>query len=123
LYGTTGLGGAFGYGVLYQVTLAGQGSVIYTFGKTALDSRIPNCALFQGSDGNFYGTAQSGGANSSGTIFVATPAGVETVLYSFGNTSGDGLIPHAGLIQNSNGHFFGTTSAGGSTSSGTIFKF
>ena len=39
--------------------------------------------LVEGSDGNFYGTTQGGGAFSSGTVFRVTPAGVLTVVHSF----------------------------------------
>jgi uncharacterized repeat protein (TIGR03803 family) len=123
LYGTTGDGGSGAAGVLYKITLAGRVSIIYTFGQSYLDGEGPNCTLVQGSDGNFYGTTQRGGANFAGTIFEVTPAGSETVLYSFGNTPGDGLVPSSGLIYHYNGHFFGTTSAGGTNNSGTVFKF
>jgi hypothetical protein len=57
-----------------------------------------------------------------GTIFKITPAGVESVLYSF--TGGaDGAGPIAGLIQGADGNFYGTTFYRGASNDGTVFKF
>jgi uncharacterized repeat protein (TIGR03803 family) len=99
--------------------------VLHTFTNGA-DGGDPD-GLIQGSDGNFYGTATTGGAGYEGTIFKITPAGVETVLYAF--TGGaDGSGPNA-LIQGSDGYLYGTTSICESwpgidiTLSGTVFKF
>ncbi len=86
--------------------------------------------MIQGSDSNFYGTTESGGPNGDGTLYKITPQGTETVLHLFGTSSGDGYHPQAGLIQASDGNFYGTTSDGGTNSScengagcGTIFRF
>jgi hypothetical protein len=35
------------------------------------------------------------------------------VLYSFGGTNGDGTNPHAGLIYDATGNFYGTTGEAG----------
>jgi len=86
--------------------------------------------LVQGSDGNFYGTTNYGGENASqnasaGTVFMVTPAGVITSLFSF-NQVGDGFPngaqPEAGLIFGSDGNLYGTTRKGGANDKGTIFK-
>ena len=58
-------------------------------------------------------------ADGCGTIFEITPAGQLTPLYSFGFS--DGAFPYAGLIQATNGNFYGTTSAGGTNGQGTVF--
>ena len=47
----------------------------------------------------------------------------QSVLYSFGDFSGDGESPVGGLIQTGNGNFYGTTSAGGTSGFGTVFDF
>lgn len=52
---------------------------------------------------------------------VSTPAGLETVLYSFGS-SGDKQGPQGGVIEGSDGNFYGTTYSGGAHSEGTVFK-
>ena len=80
----------------------------------------------QGSDGNFYGTTSSGGTGTSfnGTIFKMTPTGGLTTLVEFtGNgTSNEGSNPTAGLVQGSDGNFYGTTRGGGASGAGTVFK-
>ena len=91
------------------------------------DGALPFGSLKQGTDGNFYGTTSQGGLGSCssppvgcGTVFKMTPGGTLTTLHNF-NTS-DGANPIAGLIQATDGNFYGTTTAGGITGSGTIFK-
>jgi uncharacterized repeat protein (TIGR03803 family) len=80
--------------------------------------------LVQGTDGNLYGTAAAGGANSGGTVFKVTPTGTLTTLYSFcaQPKCADGMTPYAGLVLASNGTFYGTTSVGGLNGDGTVFS-
>jgi uncharacterized repeat protein (TIGR03803 family) len=74
-----------------------------------------------GSDGNFYVTTYSGGATGQGTVFRIAPNGSFTSLYSF--TGGpDGGQPYAGLVQGMDGNLYGSTSEGGFTRTGTLFK-
>jgi uncharacterized repeat protein (TIGR03803 family) len=94
----------------------------------------PYMALVQGTDGNFYGTTQKGGVSAYaadvGTVFKITPTGTETVLYNFCSQPNctDGVNPYAGLIQATDGNFYGTTFYGGAYEScpaggcGTIFR-
>ena len=118
-YGTTYYGGN-NYGTVYKVTPQGIKTVLYSFAG-GNDGANPYAELIQGSDGNFYGTTQYGGANNYGTVYKVTPAGVETVLWSF--TGGnDGALPYAGLIQGSDGNLYGTTNNGGTANLGTVFK-
>src|SRR5579863_6613825 len=94
----------------------------------------PSLPLVEGIDGNFYGTTLAGGASSAsdgGTIFSMSPAGTETVLYSFCAVSSkclDGALPEA-LVQTSDGDFYGTTLEGGTVAAcatnggcGTLFR-
>src|ERR1700733_1997609 len=78
----------------------------------------PFGSVVQGTDGNFYGTTAFGGAHVSGTVFMVSPGGTLTTLYTFGSASGDGASPKAGLIQGKDGNFYGTTDGG----IGTIFR-
>jgi len=79
--------------------------------------------LIQGTDGNFYGTTlRGGGSNSAGTIFKITPGGTLTQLYSFGSISTDGVFPSSGLIQATDGNFYGTTSGDSNSTFGTVFR-
>jgi len=128
LYGTTSLGGAncppFGCGTVFKITPSGTLTTLYSFcplGTPCTDGDSPN-ALVQATDGNFYGTTVYGGANLAGTVFKITPSGTLTTLYNFCTQSGcsDGANPQAGLIQATDGSFYGTTS--NPTSGGTVFK-
>ncbi len=120
-YGTTQLGGANGAGEFFQCTTGGEFTPLYSFGATANDAAEPEDALVQGPDGNFYGVSQFGGAHGNGTIFEMTPAGVETVLYSFKGAS-DGGVPTAGLVLATDGDFYGTTGGGGAKGTGALYK-
>jgi len=129
-YGTTAFGGKYGYGTVFKITPAGAETVLYSFTNSPPDGYAPQAGLIQGTDGNFYGTASFGGDYGGGTVFRITPAGAETVLYSFTGGAGssgkpDGLYPVASLIEGSDHNFYGTTAYGGISSSpgpGTVFK-
>ncbi|MBV9742822.1 MAG: hypothetical protein JO099_03595, partial [Acidobacteriia bacterium] len=94
------------------------------FTSLAQFSVVPASGLVQGTDGNFYGTTQGGTINGSnygnGTVFKMTPGGALTTVYTF--SGNDGQYPAAGLIQGTDGNFYGTTSAGGTNGKGTVFK-
>jgi uncharacterized repeat protein (TIGR03803 family) len=64
-----------------------------------------------------------GGTHGDGTIFRISPSGVYTSLYSFGGVPKGGTGPEAGLVQGSDGNFYGTTAGGGTNNDGTVFKF
>jgi uncharacterized repeat protein (TIGR03803 family) len=131
LYGTTSFGGLYHAGTAFKMTLDRVETVLYSFGASPSDGATPS-ALIQGRDGNFYGTTASGGANycdlipgtgnNCGTVVKITPAGVETVLYSFGASPSDGTEPIAPLMQASDGNLYGTTVSGGAYGLGTVFK-
>jgi uncharacterized repeat protein (TIGR03803 family) len=126
-YGTTPFGGAANSGTVFSVTPAGALTVLYEFSGSA-DGYKPN-GLVLGSDGNFYGTTVGGcqflpcptPPNLVGTIFSITPAGALTTLYTFGDA--DGQNPVTGLVQGTDGNFYGTTYNGGINNLGTFFKF
>ncbi len=97
--------------------------VLHSF--DGLDGLNPYAAVIQGSDGNFYGTTQGGGANGVGTVFKLTPSGTVTTLHSFCEqppNCPDGLFPTAGVVRGRDGNLYGTTDAGGANSSGMVFK-
>src|ERR1039457_1010591 len=84
---------------------AQQYTVLHAFAES--DGQDPLAGLVQGSDGNFYGTTNQGGAMGAGTVFKITPAGALTTLYPFAGS--DGSHPYAGLVQGTDGNFYGTT--------------
>lgn len=139
LYGLTSNGGKFGGGgTFFKITTAGQYSSLYSFASSPTDGHTPS-GITQGSDGNFYGTTASGGANTCalipqagtncGTVFRMTSAGVQTILHSFGSAPSDGIQPLRTLLEGDDGYFYGTTSMGGANQCasnphdcGTAFK-
>jgi uncharacterized repeat protein (TIGR03803 family) len=135
-YGTTQLAGANGGGTVFKIAATGAVTTLYSFCSQSLcaDGKYPN-GLVQGMDGDFYGTTMNGGANCPngelcGTIFKITPSGSLTTLHSFCALSGcaDGANPNAGVIQGTDGNFYGTTVYGGPNMylreccAGTIFQ-
>lgn len=119
-YGTTASGGANGsYGTIFKISSTGTFNQLHSF--SGADGSGPAAALALGSNGNFYGSTVSGGANNAGSIFTVTSAGALTTLYSFSGP--DGSAPRAPLTLNTDGNFYGTTSSGGANPQyGTVFK-
>ena len=80
--------------------------------------------LIADSSGNLYGTTLVGGSYSGGVVFKLSPSGTETVLYSFCSlpSCSDGAAPAAGLIADSSGNLYGTTTYGGASGIGVVFK-
>jgi len=118
-YGTT-WGGGMTDGSVFKITTNGALSSLHSF-TGGNDGCYPEAGLVQGSDGDFYGTTYEGGTNDAGSVFKITPSGVLTSLYSFTGEN-DGASPEAGLVQGSDGNFYGTTYGGGADNSGTVFK-
>ena len=115
-----------GWGTIFKVTPGGTLTTLH-------DSTGESDGLVQATDGNFYGTASPGGTYDEGTVFKITPSGTLTTLYSFCQQYRDGLCtdgdyPSAGLVQATDGNFYGTTAAGGTSSNcygdgcGTVFS-
>jgi uncharacterized repeat protein (TIGR03803 family) len=133
LYGTTGYGGTYTNGTVFKISTNGALTTLYSF--TGDDGVGPVGALVQGSDGDFYGTTaytcyswsrEGFGPSGAGTVFKISSNGAFTSLYSL--TGGNnGWYPQAGLVQGSDGSFYGTTEEGGMYGSdyggyGTVFK-
>jgi uncharacterized repeat protein (TIGR03803 family) len=117
-YGTSWNGGSGG-GNIFQMDAAGNVNNLHSL--TSAEGVNPRARLVQASNGSFYGTAQNGGAHGKGAIFRLTTNGVFTTVYSFtGGT--DGSYPWGELVQGSDGYFYGTTSAGGASGNGTVFR-
>ena len=110
---------------LATAALAQSETVIYSF-TGGSDGADPNGGVVLDSKGNLYGTVFSGGANGAGAVFELSPntggGWTETVIYSFGFTTGAGFLPSSGLIFDTQGNLYGETLAGGTTGAGTIFE-
>jgi uncharacterized repeat protein (TIGR03803 family) len=123
LYGTAEIGGAFGFGTVFEVNTTGNEIVLYSFTGTGGDGAYPIGGLVLDSQGNLFGTTFEGGAYGYGAVFKLDSAGTETVLYSFTGAGEDGAYPGAGLLRNAAGTLYGTTTeGGGSSDGGTVFK-
>ncbi len=133
-YGTTTAGGTSsacgndGCGTVFSITTAGTLTTLHDFDFK--DGSHPN-AVLQATDGNFYGTAWTGGASDAcstygcGTVFKITSKGKLTTLHNFDASDGSG--PIGWLVQATNGNLYGTTRTpphgeGGGYGYGTIFE-
>ncbi|MBL9117860.1 MAG: hypothetical protein JNJ83_22820 [Verrucomicrobiaceae bacterium] len=120
LYGTTQFGGhSSSTGTVFKITTSGAHTVLHRFENP--NGVGPNDGLVEGADGNFYGTTVNGGVSGWGVVFKVTSGGTHTVLRSFTDVSA-GAYPQAGLVQGSDGSFYGTTQQGGTSIYGTVFK-
>jgi uncharacterized repeat protein (TIGR03803 family) len=119
IYGVAQSGGTHGNGIFYTLTVltgVSQAQILYSFGATSDDASNPTQAPAQGLDGNFYGTSAGGSITPGcpagcGAVYRITPAGEETVLYSFGTNRADQASPMCSpgpLILGSDGNFYGT---------------
>jgi uncharacterized repeat protein (TIGR03803 family) len=118
VYGTTLVGGnETNSGVAFGIDPSGAFEILHTFCSQ------PNCddggvfysGLIQATDGNLYGVNAYGGNTNHGTAFQLTTSGTVTTLYSFCSQPSctDGSGPDGGLLQATNGAFYGTTGTGG----------
>jgi uncharacterized repeat protein (TIGR03803 family) len=136
LYGTTNWGGPgsggtqcqdHGCGIFYTISYKGVLTPLYNFclATGCPDGAGASSGVILASNGDFFGTSGSGGANNFGTIFTITPTGTLTTLYSFCAQSGcpDGGFPGYPPIQATDGNFYGTTgSYGANGTGGTLYK-
>jgi uncharacterized repeat protein (TIGR03803 family) len=130
-YGTLYAGVNGGGGTVFQISPSGSLTIIYSFAIPADEDASTYAGLVQGSDGNLYGTTTDGGSKEAGTAFRINPIPIVldhtnfysyATLYSFGSFPNDGSDPQAGLVQGSDGNFYGTTAFGGTNGWGTVFK-
>jgi uncharacterized repeat protein (TIGR03803 family) len=144
LYGTTGQGGSgclvkegsTGCGTVFELSpTAGGGwaeQVLYRFGEAEADGTYPSAGLVMDTAGNLYGTTWNGGDSTlcapdgCGTVFELSRglgrSWKEKVLYDFGSSNGVEQASSGGLIFDSAGSLYGTTSIGGGVSAGTVFE-
>lgn len=71
--------------------------------------------------GNLYGTTSGGGTFNYGVVYELTTTGVQTVLHNFAGGT-DGANPDGFLVRDKAGNLYGTTTAGGTSGAGTVFK-
>jgi uncharacterized repeat protein (TIGR03803 family) len=111
------------HGNIFKITKTGVYTVLYNFNQNpAATGNRPKGSLIRGSNGNFYGMTSENGPGGGGTIFsLNSTGGGFQVLASFILPSTGG-IPNGKLFDGQDGYLYGTTTKGGSSDAGTIFK-
>jgi uncharacterized repeat protein (TIGR03803 family) len=120
LYGTTGGGGAYGYGTVFKLA-SGTDTILHSFAYGTTDGAYPQAGVLMDSSGNLYGTTYEGGSSGYGIAFEVTSLGGFTVIHNF-TGSGDGINPLDALVMDSSGNLYGTTWKGGAHNYGLVFE-
>ncbi|MFZ1009905.1 MAG: choice-of-anchor tandem repeat GloVer-containing protein, partial [Candidatus Sulfotelmatobacter sp.] len=128
LYGTTADGGTYGFGTVFELIHAADGSwaekVLHSFNDTDDGGATPLASLIFDPSGNLYGTTTGGGSFHAGGIFELKRghggSWTTKVLHFFND--GDGRTPYASLILDAAGNLYGTTQIGGPNHGGTVFE-
>lgn len=137
LYGITAYGGSctlydLGCGSVFKMTPAGALTTLHFFSGS--DGAYPFGGLLLDTDGRFYGTTVTAGANCAsldgcGTVFKISPKGDFSTLYTFCAQPNctDGIQPSGSLVRGLDGDLYGITAYGGTSTKcslgcGTIFK-
>ena len=127
LYGTTLNGGKYANGTAFELVPksgAWGERILHNFNNNGTDGYLPYAGLAIDGVGNLYGTTIYGGANDNGSVYKLTPTGrswSETILHSFLKNGVDGAYPYAGLVFDSSGNLYGTTT-GMNYNYGTVFE-
>jgi uncharacterized repeat protein (TIGR03803 family) len=137
LYATASMGGAYNDGEVFELAPGSSGqwteTAIHSFSGLNGDGSGPQGDLVFDSSGNLYGTTLLGGTNAGlchvngcGIVYELSPPASgknwrQKVLHTFSRST-DGQEPFAGLVLDSAGNLYGTTTLGGSGNQGTAFK-
>jgi uncharacterized repeat protein (TIGR03803 family) len=111
LFGTTLNGGEFNSGIVFEVTISGEETVLYSFCALAncADGGYPYGPVVIDSGGNLYGVNNAG-------VFEVTPQGVETLIYatsSLDQCNGAYYCLEYALVMDTVGNLYGINSEGG----------
>lgn len=127
LYGTTGYGGPYFMGNVFELTPSGgvwTETVLHTFSKG--DGNTPDAGVIVDGAGNLYGTTFMGGKADVGIVYKLSPSSggtwSEKILHDFQAAGVDGTNPLSGLVMDSHGFLYGTTANGGIGGLGTVFE-
>ena len=101
-YGTTPLGGDFGFGTVFEIDRTGAERVVYSF-TGGVDGANPDAPLVLDAKGNLYGTTYAVGSSGEGTVFEIDTDGSETVLHSFSGGA-DGANPGSAVVFDTKGN-------------------
>jgi uncharacterized repeat protein (TIGR03803 family) len=101
------------------MTSAGTLTTLHSFDET--DGASPEAPLIQATDGNFYSTTYNGGSQGYGTAYKITSGGTLTTLHNFDDDT-EGSAIASGLVQASDGNFYGSTTLAGPNGYGAVYK-
>ena len=124
--GVSETGGAYGFGVLYQLKQDGTVRLLSHFGGPELPGGGGRkCDLMRDAAGIIWSATSSGGTGGEGTVFKFDPATeVTTTVVQFATTGqpSPGAAPEGGLALGSDGFLWGTCSRGGLSGNGAVYK-
>ncbi len=120
LFGTTNRGGTFENGAVYKINKNGADfAVIHHFSN---EGKQPWSGVIA-ANGKIFGTTSLGGNSNGGIVFSIREDGTSfELLRDLSRTNEDGFAPSAALVRAQDGHYYGTTEAGGDFGFGTIFR-
>lgn len=129
LYGQTETGGAYGKGIVFQMSPKSGGGwtyrILHSFGNGS-DGAGPIFGPILYAGGNLYGTTTQGGTANAGTAFELSPKSgggwSYRIIHSFGVIATDGCLPWSGLIIDASGNLYGTASSCGGHGYGSVFE-
>lgn len=106
-------------------------TVVWNFSNSNGDGAKPfSNSLISDGKGNLFGATAGGGSSNCvsgcGVVFELSPNGSggynETILHDFTGTNGDGEYPPGSLVFDPQGNLYGTTIAGGTNGTGTVYE-
>jgi uncharacterized repeat protein (TIGR03803 family) len=126
LYGAAGgCGSSASLGEIFRLTQSGgvwTETILHTFAGGTSDGGSPSGSMILASDGYLYGTTNSGGASTAGSVFRIGTSGGLTNIHYFSPSSG----PNGNSVTQQTGAssltLFGTSTYGGSSGYGAIYK-
>ncbi|HEY5046482.1 MAG TPA: choice-of-anchor tandem repeat GloVer-containing protein, partial [Rhizomicrobium sp.] len=126
LYGTGSGDEKAADGQVFKLTNSGgawKETTLLTFDGS--NGSTPFTGPIRGPDGVFYGTTAYGDAYNGGNVYALSKKGgkwVNSTIWAFGGTAGDGMQPECDLVMDKSGNLFGTTFNGGTYNVGTVFE-
>ncbi len=124
LYGTTRGGGSSGYGTVFKLNKNGSGyTILHSLQGSPDEGAGCFAGLLEASDGVLYGTTIQGGSYGDGTVFSLNKDGSNfQTLHHFQGGGADGVGPRGGLVEGLDEALYGTTTYGGASNAGCVFK-
>ena len=106
-YGTTSDGGASNFGTVFHMSDTGDVTTLHSFTFALDDGAYPIAPLIHASDGNFFGTTNTGGGVGFGTVFKLDTLGAVTTFHAFLQT--EGLYAEGPVFQANDDNLYGVT--------------